>query len=59
MRAHRRRLERGLYRRMVEVSAAQLDVLEQLGYLDSNDRGERAAECEAIETFIIDSLIKP
>jgi hypothetical protein len=28
------------------------------GYLDPNNRGDRADECEAIETFLMDSLAK-
>jgi hypothetical protein len=32
---------------------------EVCGYLDSNNRGDRADECEAIETFFMDSLNKP
>ena len=36
----------------------QLDALEERGYLDPFDRGNRADECEAIETFLAESLAK-
>ena len=57
--AHRARIARGELRRTISVSSRQLDDLERRGYLDTNDRGEVRAECEAIETFIVDSLLKP
>jgi len=40
------------------VTKAQLDELEARGYLDPDQRGERADEAEAIETFLMDSLCK-
>jgi hypothetical protein len=57
--AHRARITRGEFRRTISISARQLDDLERRRYLDSNDRGDARAECEAIETFIMDSLLKP
>jgi len=36
-----------------------LDALEERGYLDPFDRGNRADECEAIETFLAESLARP
>jgi hypothetical protein len=44
-----------MYRRSVDVTAAQLDALED--YLDPDRRGDRA-EAEAIENFLSDSLAK-
>ena len=41
------------------MTKGQLDELEVRGYLDPNNRGDRADECEAIETFLMDSLHKP
>jgi hypothetical protein len=40
------------------VTKGQLDQLEVRGYLDLDRRGERPDECEAIETFLMDSLVK-
>jgi hypothetical protein len=40
------------------VTKAQLDQLEVRGYLDPDLRGERADECQAIELFLTDSLVK-
>jgi hypothetical protein len=37
---------------------AQLDALEVRGYLDPGRRGDRADECDAIEMFLGDSLVK-
>jgi hypothetical protein len=45
--------------RTITVTKGELDQLEERGYLASNDRGDRIAECEAIETLIMDSLLKP
>jgi hypothetical protein len=56
---HRKRRERGLFLRPILVTKGQLDQLEMRGYLDSNKRGDRADEREAIETFFVDSLNKP
>jgi len=55
---HRKRRERGLFLRPILVTKGQLDQLEVRGYLDPNNRGDRADECEAIETFLMDSLAK-
>jgi hypothetical protein len=41
------------------VTKGQLDQLEVRDYLDPNNRGDRADECEAIETFLMDSLSRP
>jgi hypothetical protein len=59
VRAHRKRHKHGLFLRTITVTKGDLDQLEERGYLSSNDRGEPRAECEAIETFIMDSLLKP
>jgi hypothetical protein len=56
---HRKRRKRGLFLRPILVTKGQLDQLEVRGYLDPNKRGDRADECEAIETFFMDSLNKP
>jgi hypothetical protein len=40
------------------VTKAQLDQLEERGYLNPCDRGTRADECEAIVNFLTDSLAK-
>jgi hypothetical protein len=56
---HRKRRKRGVFWRPILVTKNQLDQLEGRGYLDPNDRGDRADECEAIETFLMDSLHKP
>ena len=58
VKAFRRRRATGLNRRAVDVTTAQLDALEERGYLDSDRRGDRADEAEAIESFLTDSLIK-
>jgi hypothetical protein len=42
--------------RPISMTKGQLDELEVRGYLDPNNRGDRADECEAIETFLMDSL---
>jgi hypothetical protein len=55
---HRKRHKRGLFLRPIVVTKGQLDQLEGRGYLDPNNRGDRADECEAIETFLMDSLAK-
>jgi hypothetical protein len=55
---HRKRRKRGLFWRPILVTKAQLDELEARGYLDPDQRGERADEAEAIETFLMDSLCK-
>jgi hypothetical protein len=56
---HRKRHKRGLFLRPILMTKGQLDELEVRGYLDPNNRGDRADECEAIETFLMDSLHKP
>jgi len=58
VKAFRRRRATGLYRRAVDVTTAQLDALEERGYLDPDRRGDRADETEAIEAFLMDSLRK-
>jgi hypothetical protein len=55
---HRMRRRRGLFVRPVIVTKAQLDQLEERGYLNPGDRGTRADECEAIASFLTDSLTK-
>jgi hypothetical protein len=50
------RRKRGIHRRTVSVTDAQLDALEVRGYLDPGRRGDRADECDAIEMFLADSL---
>jgi hypothetical protein len=52
------RRRRGLFVRPVIVTKAQLDQLEERGYLNPGDRGTRADECEAIASFLTDSLAK-
>jgi hypothetical protein len=59
VRAHRKRRRHGICRRTISLGEAQLDALEKKGYLDPYRRGEPADECDAIETFIMDSLLKP
>ena len=54
-----RHRKRGHFLRPILVTKGQLDQLEVRGYLDPNSRGDRADECEAIETFLMDSLNKP
>jgi hypothetical protein len=53
---YRRRRRYGIYRRVVEVTGKVLVNLVERGYLDQ--RGDRADEAEAIETFLLDSLGK-
>jgi hypothetical protein len=55
---HRKRRKYGLFWRPILVTKAQLDQLEERGYLDPDLRGERADECDAIEMFLGDSLAK-
>jgi hypothetical protein len=50
VKAFRRRQSWGLHRRLVDVTDAQLDALEVRGYLDPDRRGDRADECDAIES---------
>ena len=56
---YRARRRAGRVRLAVELSRNQLDALEERGYLDPFDRGNRADECEAIERFLADSLARP
>ena len=58
VKAFRKRRRRGLYRRPILVTKAQLDQLEERGYLDPDRRGERIDECDAIEMFLADALAK-
>jgi hypothetical protein len=44
--------------RAIIVTKAQLDQLEERGYLNPCDRGTRADECDAIANFLTDSLAK-
>ena len=55
---HRRRRTRG--QRVLSIVAEKhwLDQLEVRGYLDPDRRGERIDECDAVETFLADSLNK-
>jgi hypothetical protein len=59
VRMFRRRQAAGRYRRTVDVTAAQLDALVERGYLNLDQRGDRADEGEAIELFLADALAKP
>jgi len=54
----RKRRSRGIHPRSIDVTDAQLDALEVRGYLDPDRRGDRADECDAIELFLADSLLK-
>jgi hypothetical protein len=53
---YRRRRRHGIHRRVVQVTGTVLDNLVERGYL--GQRGDRADEAEAIETFLMDSLGK-
>jgi hypothetical protein len=55
---HRKRRKHGFFWRPITVTKAQLDQLEERGYLDPDLRGERADERDAIESFLRDSLAK-
>jgi hypothetical protein len=55
---HRKRRKRGFFWRPIVVTKAQLDELEERGYLDPDLRGNRIDECDAIETFLMESLRK-
>ena len=44
--------------RPIIVTNDQFDQLEERGYLNPGDRGTRADECEAIASFLTDSLAK-
>jgi hypothetical protein len=56
VKAYRKRRRHNLFWRPIMVTKDQLDQLEVRGYLDPDLRGERADECQAIETFFADSL---
>jgi hypothetical protein len=58
VRRYRRRRQHGIYRRPIDVTDAQLDALQERGYLDPDRRGDRADESEAVEMFLMDALIK-
>jgi len=58
VRAHRKRIKRGMHHRSITLTDAQLDALEVQGYLDPDRRGDRADECDAIEMLLADSLPK-
>ncbi|MFZ2075747.1 MAG: hypothetical protein WAV38_03660 [Xanthobacteraceae bacterium] len=58
VRRYRRRRQHGIYRRPIDLTDAQLDALEERGYLDQDRRGDRADESEAVEMFLMDALIK-
>jgi hypothetical protein len=55
---HRKRRKRGVLWRPITVTKAQLDQLEARGYLDPDLRGNRIDECDAIEKFLTDSLVR-
>jgi hypothetical protein len=55
---HRKRRKRGLFWRPIMATKDQLDQLEVRGYLDPDQRGDRADECDAIEMFLGDALAK-
>ncbi|MFZ0238557.1 MAG: hypothetical protein WAL37_14545 [Xanthobacteraceae bacterium] len=59
VRRHRRRRQHGIYRRPIDITDAQLDALEERGYLDPDRRGDRADESEAIEMFLVDFDHRP
>ena len=52
------RHQQGIYRRPIDITDAQLDALEERGYLDPDRRGDRADESEAVEMFLMDALIE-
>jgi hypothetical protein len=54
----RRRRKHGLVRRSIDVTKAQLDVLEVEGYLDPDLRGQAAEEAEAVELFLTAALAR-
>jgi hypothetical protein len=58
VRAHRKRIKRGMHHRSITLTDAQLGALEVRGYLDPDRRGDRTDECDAIEMFLTDSLLK-
>jgi hypothetical protein len=58
VRRYRRRRQHGIYRRPIDITDAQLDALEERGYLDPDRRGDRADESEAVEMFLMDALIE-
>jgi hypothetical protein len=50
VKAFRQRARHGLRRMAVLVTREQLDALEEKGYLDPDDRGERVDEAEGSRT---------
>jgi hypothetical protein len=58
VRRYRRRRQHGIYHRPIDITDAQLDALQERGYLDPDRRGDRADESEAIEMFLADSLVR-
>jgi hypothetical protein len=58
VKAFRRRRASGLHRRSIDLTEAQLDALQERGYLDPDRRGDRADESEAVEMFLVDALTK-
>jgi hypothetical protein len=57
---HRRQqVAKANVRHRVVVGGQWLDTLEEAGYVGPGGRGNRADECEAIETFLADSLARP
>jgi hypothetical protein len=56
MKRYRRRRKHGIHRRSIDLTNAQLDALQERGYLDPERRGDRADESEAIEMFLMDTV---
>ena len=54
VRRYRRRRQHGIYHRPIDITDAQLNALEERGYLDPDRRGDRADESEAVEMFLMD-----
>jgi hypothetical protein len=59
MRLVRARAKIGTRRLLINVKRRHLDCLEVKGYLDPDKRGERAAEIEAVECYLANTLILP
>ena len=58
VKAFRRRQSWGIHCRSINVYDGWLNALEKRGYLDPERRGDRRDECDAIEMFLWDSLVK-
>ena len=56
MRRMRARRQKGMECLVIRVTAAELDRFEAAGYLDPEQRGDRAAKARAIECFITEYL---